>query len=669
MAVRIPVYDQQTTPQGMLNVSPNPERIIPSVNELPGAVGQAMQEGGRAMQHSALFSSEILHKKEMEDAQSKMERSVADDYVTWHQFEQETFNNYPNGADGHARNVLNSFDTWANESLKQYQDNPEMFREYQSRLLAMRNSVYGNAVQNEAKWAVTDKSNQISNAGASYSTGVFNGMVPLDTALGNMEAMIDKVGPDPVTKSNMLAKWREQINLAWMQGQIKRDPVAVKQQLEMLQKNYGGAEGANASSGKFVPNANLGPEEASAIQASAKKLGVSANDLQAVIQYESAFNPNRWGGKGGKYLGLIQFGPEEQQTYGVKPGQSFKDQMGAVEKFLKDRGLRPGDDLSTMYKIINGGNRNVSGNASDGNGTIDQHVNNIRALQQGMPVNPTVAKVAAEVGADRLLSLDSAADQQIRANQVEFSRINAEQERAVKESQQQVLNQMLPKMTSGQLTAQDVISNQTLDFAQKEHLLNGIKAQASGLDNTTPSVFIDVFNRIHAQPDDPNKITDPDQLNAYIGHGLSFTDIQRLRGELQGKNDPDMKSLADFKKMAKSQLSKASMIMADPEGDKNYYEWEMMFDKLFQERRKEGKSVLQLLDPQSKDYLGYTIKPRSIQDAIKSQAYAIRASAPTEIPDTDKRRPNETLDEWLDRTHQFGKMGAAFDKATGNQNQ
>jgi len=57
--------------------------------------------------------------------------------------------------------------------------------------------------------------------------------------------------------------------------------------------------------------------------------------------------------------------------------------MVAVKKYLTDRGVRPGDDLKTLYKIVNGGNRDVSGSASDGNGTIDEHVARMQAEHGG----------------------------------------------------------------------------------------------------------------------------------------------------------------------------------------------------------------------------------------------------------------------------------------------
>jgi len=103
--------------------------------------------------------------------------------------------------------------------------------------------------------------------------------------------------------------------------------------------------------------ASMNPELASAIIASAKRLGVNPLDVGTAISYETGgkFDPNLWGGKDRNYLGYIQFGPEERAKYGVKEGQSPTEQMGAVENFLRDRGVKPGMGLKDIYSTINAG--------------------------------------------------------------------------------------------------------------------------------------------------------------------------------------------------------------------------------------------------------------------------------------------------------------------------
>lgn len=141
-----------------------------------------------------------------------------------------------------------------------------------------------------------------------------------------------------------------------------------------------------AASSATAASAPVGsPENVAALTASAKRLGIDPRDLAAAISYETGgtFDPNKVGGKGNNYLGLIQFGPEERAKYGVTPGMSFGQQMQAVESFLRDRGVTPGMGLSSIYRTINGGSPTVSLAANDGNGTIAEHVARIQASHYG----------------------------------------------------------------------------------------------------------------------------------------------------------------------------------------------------------------------------------------------------------------------------------------------
>jgi TP901 family phage tail tape measure protein len=139
----------------------------------------------------------------------------------------------------------------------------------------------------------------------------------------------------------------------------------------------GGSGGKSAAAKKPF---ELGAR-AKAIMEMADRLGVSALDLATIISYETGgtFSTSKWGGKGGDYLGLFQFGAEERKKYGVKAGQPFDDQLRAGERFLLDRfaGVgrsTQGATILDLYKTFNGGNPGKSGNASDGNGTINEHV-------------------------------------------------------------------------------------------------------------------------------------------------------------------------------------------------------------------------------------------------------------------------------------------------------
>ena len=123
------------------------------------------------------------------------------------------------------------------------------------------------------------------------------------------------------------------------------------------------------------------PELVQAVAQQATAAGIDPATLMAVIGYETAgtYDPNIWGGKGGNYFGLIQFGPNERSTYGVYPGMPVDRQVGAAISFLLDRGFDPSrHGLLDMYSTINAGSPGHYGR-SDGNGTVRSHAANIEA--------------------------------------------------------------------------------------------------------------------------------------------------------------------------------------------------------------------------------------------------------------------------------------------------
>ncbi|MGP2493507.1 phage tail tape measure protein [Mesorhizobium sp. PUT5] len=115
---------------------------------------------------------------------------------------------------------------------------------------------------------------------------------------------------------------------------------------------------------------SIGNDLADNIRVAANTLGVSARDLATVISYETGgtFSTSIRGGAGGRHIGLIQFGPEEQRKYGAAIGQALNDQMQAVVGYLKDRGLKPGMDLLDLYSTINAGRPGLYNRSDAANG-------------------------------------------------------------------------------------------------------------------------------------------------------------------------------------------------------------------------------------------------------------------------------------------------------------
>jgi hypothetical protein len=121
--------------------------------------------------------------------------------------------------------------------------------------------------------------------------------------------------------------------------------------------------------------ANLSAADKAAIKATADRLGLDPYSFGAIIAKESSFNPNIWGGAGGNYYGLIQFGGPERREAGLDPEKikkksyTISEQLPAVERWLRGRGFETGMSPQKAYATILGGNPNADINAPDANNT------------------------------------------------------------------------------------------------------------------------------------------------------------------------------------------------------------------------------------------------------------------------------------------------------------
>lgn len=194
----------------------------------------------------------------------------------------------------------------------------------------------------------------------------------------------------------------------------------------------------------------------SALIASAGRLGINPADLATVISYETGgtFSPSIRGGAGNRHIGLIQFGPNEQQRYGASQKQSGTEQLPAVEAYLTDRGFKPGMGILDLYSTINAG-RPGRYNASDANnggapGTVADKVNNQMAGHR--------AKAAAFLGGEFTPSMPAAAGAPARSGRFGVSGVEPSQAAAptmvtpsepAEQKQTDVLALIAPLLQSG----------------------------------------------------------------------------------------------------------------------------------------------------------------------------------------------------------------------------
>ena len=101
---------------------------------------------------------------------------------------------------------------------------------------------------------------------------------------------------------------------------------------------------------------------ASGIIETARSLGVDPLDLATAISYETAgtFDPTKAGPttQWGQHRGLIQFGEPQAREYGVDWNDPLGSQLGpdgAVARYLRKNGVKPGMGLLDIYSTINAG--------------------------------------------------------------------------------------------------------------------------------------------------------------------------------------------------------------------------------------------------------------------------------------------------------------------------
>jgi len=132
-------------------------------------------------------------------------------------------------------------------------------------------------------------------------------------------------------------------------------------------------EDAARRGNKFKLSSSQSAEMASGIKQIAKELGVSAEDVAAVISFETGGTMNPWKKgpttKWGQHRGLIQWGEPQRKQYGVTQNSTITEQLQAVKKYMYDRGVRPGMSREEVYASVLAGHAKNVNSGPDANGT------------------------------------------------------------------------------------------------------------------------------------------------------------------------------------------------------------------------------------------------------------------------------------------------------------
>lgn len=169
--------------------------------------------------------------------------------------------------------------------------------------------------------------------------------------------------------------------------------------------------------------------------------------------------------------------------------------------------------------------------------------------------------------------------------------------------------------SSPKATAQSIVNDSRLTHEAKTRLINIVGDPGQKDAKTYGAGFEQAFRNIHAQPDDPQRITDPNQLYSHLGKDgdLTMAGVEKLRAEIEQRKTPEGAAESEMRKQflanAKAQISGSNegLHIRDPKGDELYLKFMAQALPAYDAGRKLGKTPSQLLNPESPDYVGKVI--------------------------------------------------------------
>lgn len=284
-----------------------------------------------------------------------------------------------------------------------------------------------------------------------------------------------------------------------------------------------------------------------------------------------------------------------------------------------------------------------------------------------------------ELGGDLKVQMFGEVEQAIRAKDVEAQRQERRQKELKEAEQLKTQNTFLEKMSENNLTVADILDSNLDAFGpgSKEQFIRMVQKtnEKGGKLQTNPNTFIEIFDRINLPDGDPKKITDEAQLNDFLGEGLNYTDLTKLRQEITGRKTEKGRVESDMRKqlfnIAKGHLTRSNALtgVRDPDGDESMLRFQTFVYEQVEEQRKAGKPIRDLLNPDSKDYLGRFIRnyKRSPQEIMRAQMRELQGTKSPSLQNTlnspagqgakpkPPRNPNESISEYLDRINKGGQ--------------
>jgi hypothetical protein len=507
--------------------------------------------------------------------------------------------------------------TWAKNNVQQTLDafgraaasNPQHYSEYLDQMqLAVQKTPYLSE-QDRIELATSTKENMAEGAAMGW-------------AKDNPEAALDTLRPQTLAQF----KPTPRVESALANGQNVQLP-----------NNTGGDTVKPYDVGKMqavinqvnTPNAQLDP----IFDKIGKAYGIDPKELKLRTAAESGLDPKAVGPmtSSGQAKGLAQLTDAKAKELGVTdpydPGQAITAMAQIVSASMKTSG---GDTSKTDMTYYGGNNSQAWGS------NTKQYAENLNAVRMSLHgdtgSNPAtfqdvLSMTAAggakqpvqEPGAPQFfndLSWEKQYATIMQARQgVQFNQTRDIQLQTYANQQQQLagrkfMSDSFSSLANKTLNPQSIIDNPNLSYGEKKNMMEGLHADLLGLAKDDPVKVNGMYEEMMLPVNDPQRISTEGQVWAEMAKGgLSVNSAKDMVKYMQDRQGPqgevNNKMFDDFLKNGENVINpKNSFSLPDASKEQSTYYFKTAARMAIENGRANGLSTQDMLNPQSKNYIG-----------------------------------------------------------------